>query len=125
MKYYLDGYLVKESKTTTYTHAVVFAGINPASANVRAYCSSYYLAKKELRRQTSHLAQRIENARRMIKAIDEGKRCALQDRDGQTFTAEITLTRAELLAVIAQSKEIKARYSIRELERNDIKNGKP
>lgn len=113
MKYYIDGKLVRTSKTRTYTHAVLF------DDEVVACCGSYLLANKELDRRLAHLCAANRDYRAAIEAIDNGKSyymARLCSDNRRPYKNPIKRSREEYMKWIAENEDKKTRLHIRELE---------
>ena len=80
MKFYYNGELVRTSKTHHYTHAV----IDSNNGRCIGCCSRLDLALKLRDSEISEVATGIENCKRAIKALEEGKkyyRCKAGNRE--------------------------------------------
>ena len=113
MKYYIDGKLVRTSKTRTYTHAVMFGD------EVVSCCGSYLLACKELDKRINHLCAIIRDSRAAIEAIDNGKSyymARIFSDNRRPYKNPIKRSREEYEKWISESEDKKTRWHIRELE---------
>ena len=110
MKFYIDGNLVRTSKTHDYTHALMFGN------SVLSCHGSYEAAVKAMNRDIAQTNQRIANTAAAIKAIDEGRDTYRYRYGRETWWAKVTETREEYETYIAGQKESITRLKIRELE---------
>lgn len=110
MKFYIDGKLVRTSKSHTYTHALMWGD------SLLSCHGSYEQAAKALNRSIAQSNERIANAKAAIKAIDEGRTTYWYKYGREQWKAEISGSREEYEAYIAGQKEGNTRLRIRELE---------
>ncbi len=90
MKFYYEGKLVRTSKNHHYTHAVI-----SGTGNVFTCSSSEELARKALNAHLSGYRTGIENNRRAIKAIEQGKTSYLVKEGRSNYPTKLRHTKEE------------------------------
>lgn len=110
MKFYIDGKLVRTSKTHDYTHALMWHD------SVISCHGSYEQAVKALNRKIAERNYDIENNRAAIKAIDEGRTNYLWKFGRERWQAKVSEPRENYEATIVRLKECITHYHVRELE---------